>query len=260
MKIKGILPIDYCPRWQKHKCKKAKCCVPHCNVEARVTNHAFSLLTLCDCLGIAIISSDDSSLPLCQSHYACVHCLSNQERVHQMSCKVCGMKRKHTSSTSNAQRFLPCPEPQKVETFLKETVDHECSLSARDLVCYSCYKYCRHILETNDCMLSSDEILNQLKQKEKQLEQSISKLIPESSCPHIDLALSKTTLYICKLILNDHAVLFPVICQVLSISAFHRRWCINSYNPKILTTIKVDLQSVQWHSEHQDTQIQDDEH
>ena len=35
---------------------------------------------------------------------------------------------------------------------------------------------------------------------------------------------------------------------------------VNSYNPKIFTTIKVDLQSVQWHSEHQDTQIQDDEH
>ena len=123
-----------------------------------------------DCLGIAIICSDDSSLPLCQSHYACVYRLSNQERVHQMSCKVCGTKRKHTSSTSSAQRFLPCPEPQRVETFLKETVDHDCSLSAGDLVCYFCYKYCRHILETNDCMLSSDEILNQLKQEEKQLE------------------------------------------------------------------------------------------
>ena len=113
MKIKGILSIDYCPRWQKHKSKKAKCCVPHCNAEAQVTNHAFSLLTLCDCLGIAIISSDNASLPLCQSHYACVYHLSNQERVHQISCKVCGIKRKHASSISSAQRFLHVLNPKR---------------------------------------------------------------------------------------------------------------------------------------------------
>ena len=215
MKIKGILPIDYCPRWQKHKSKKAQCCVPQCNAEARVTNHAFTLLTLCDCLGFAIIPSDDSSLPLCQSHYACVYRLCNQE----MSCNVCGVRRKHEHTTSSVQRFIPCPEPHKVETFLKETLDHDCSLSAGDLVCYSCYKYCKHILETEDCLLSSDEILNELKQKEKQLEKSISELTSESSHSHIDLALRKTALYICKLVLNDHAVLFPEsyakFCQFL---------------------------------------------
>lgn len=208
MKMKGILPMDYCPRWQKHKHKKTQCCVPHCSAEVRVTNHTFSLQTVCKCLGIAVIPIDDSSLPLCQSHYSCVYRLCNQEKICSMICKVCGAKQKHDY---RAQRFLPCPEPEKVGVFLKETLDSECFLSDGDLVCHSCYRYCKHILQTEGCMLSSDDIIKELQEKERYLEHSVSELTSDSRDSHIELALKKTALYMCKLILNDHAVLFPAV-------------------------------------------------
>ena len=224
MKIKGILPIDYCPRWQKQKWKMAHCCIPHCSTEARVTNRAFSMERLCECLGIAFIPSGDSSLPLCQSHYACVHRLCNQEKTCQtVTYKVCGVKRKHEHRASSTQRFHACPEPKKVESFLKETLNLECFLSDGELVCHSCYIYCKYILETENCMLSSDEIVKELQEKQKHLEHSISELTSECGDSYIELALKKTALYICKLILNDRAVLFPGVyakfCQFLPLTA-----------------------------------------
>ena len=58
--------------------------------------------TLSGRLGIAINPSGDSSLSLCQSHYACVQWLSKQEKTYQtVTCKVCGVKRKHEHRPSS---------------------------------------------------------------------------------------------------------------------------------------------------------------
>ena len=144
--MKGILPMDYHPRWQKHKhkYKKIQCCVPHCSAEVRVTYHK----TVCECLGIAVIPIDNSSLPVCQSHYSCVYRLCNQEKTCSVICKVCGVKLKHDY---RAQRFRPCLEHQKVEVFLKET-RLEMLPQRWDLVCHSCYRYCKHIPQTEACL------------------------------------------------------------------------------------------------------------
>ena len=105
--MKGILPMDYHPRWQKHKhkYKKIQRCVPHCIAEVRGTYHK----TVCECLGIAVIPIDNSSLPVCQSHYSCVYRLCNQEKTCSVICKVCGVKLKHDY---RAQRFRPSWTPK----------------------------------------------------------------------------------------------------------------------------------------------------
>ena len=95
----------------------------------------------------------------------------------------------------------------------------ECFLSDGELVCHSCYIYCKHILETENCMSSSEEIVKELRKKQKHLEHGISEPTSECGDSHSEAALKKTALYICKMILNDRAVLFPGVyakfCQFL---------------------------------------------
>ena len=56
--------------------------------------------------------------------------------------KSCGTKQKrvhHESAAAAAgKRFLPCPEPQRVELFLKETTQFEGCPRDGDLVCSQC--------------------------------------------------------------------------------------------------------------------------
>ena len=39
----------------------------------------------------------------------------NQRHQGGIVCKVCGVRRKHEHKDMTSQRFVPCPEPQKVE-------------------------------------------------------------------------------------------------------------------------------------------------
>ena len=109
-----------CPMLGK-KHQKMKCCVPSCNVNVHVINHQFSWQMICAAVGIASINEGESLLPLCASHYQLVYRLSNPEKLQTIQCKVCGIKCKHACEASE-KHFLPCPEPQMVELFLKETV------------------------------------------------------------------------------------------------------------------------------------------
>ena len=70
------------------------------------------------------------------------------------------MKRKHEHKDMTSQRFVPCPEPQKVEAYLREALDAE--LFGGDLVCYSCYRYCQQILTSEACTFSSEVIIKNL--------------------------------------------------------------------------------------------------
>ena len=68
-------------------------------------------------------------------------------------------------------------------------------------------------------MSSSEEIVKELREKQKHLEHGISEPTSECGDSHSEAALKKTALYICKMILNDRAVLFPGVyakfCQFL---------------------------------------------
>ena len=109
----------YVPRWEK-KHQKMKCCVPSCNVNVHVINHQSSWQVICAAVGIASINEGESLLPLCASHYQLVYRLSNPEKLQTIECKICGIKCKHAREASE-RYFLPCPELQMVELFLKET-------------------------------------------------------------------------------------------------------------------------------------------
>jgi len=211
--MEGALPSDYKPRWCKGRFEKVVCPIPCCTTEACVANHPFTWEVICNCVGVAAVE-EPPALPLCQAHYAYMHRLCKPERSGGVVCKVCGVKRKHEHKEMTSQRFLPCPEPQKVEAYLREALDAD-SFFGGDLVCYSCYRYCQQILTSEACTFSSEVIIKNLVDKQKHLGSIILTFTPKSSDCYVELAL-----YVCKSVLSDRAVLFPVVykrfCSYLS--------------------------------------------
>ena len=68
-------------------------------------------------MGVGSIASRTSSeLFLCERHYQLVYCMKN---ARESACNICGVKRKHANES--AHRFLSCPYPKKVESYLKDT-------------------------------------------------------------------------------------------------------------------------------------------
>ena len=151
------------------------CCVPSCNLDVHVTKHQFSWQVICAALGIASVSEGELDLPLCASHYQLDYRLCNPEKVQ--ICKSCGTKQKcvyHESAAATAGKcFLPCPEPQRVELFLKETTQFEGCLREGDLVCSQCYRYFTGLMKLDVCTLSSEAVVKELKHKQKLFEETV---------------------------------------------------------------------------------------
>ncbi len=164
----------YTPRWEKRN--RAACCIPDCTEQSRpvIRNHPFAKETICSCVGVLNLQyrSGTSELPLCASHYQLVYHLCNPDKV----CKICGSKRKHERILSASLRFVTCPEPKKVESFLQETADFNSSHGDDDLICYSCYKYVNLVLRSNVCMLSSEAVVQELHKQQESLQSQISSL------------------------------------------------------------------------------------
>ena len=117
-------------------------------------------------------------------------------------------KRKHQHKDSS--KFLPCPSPKIVESFLNDSVGFESHVSEQDMLCCRCYKYFNQLLKSGVCTLSSNHIISELSHKEVSLEETVHILnTSETSESAVLLALNKTALHMCRRIQSDHAVLFP---------------------------------------------------
>ena len=84
------------------------------------SRHGYTWEELCTCIGVGSIASPTGShLPLCTQHYQLVYCMNNVRESEGIACQQCGVKRKHEKGA--ARTFLSCPEPTKLESFLKDT-------------------------------------------------------------------------------------------------------------------------------------------
>ena len=64
--------------------------------------------------------------------------------------------------------FISCPEPKKVESYLRVTIAFCENIQYGDQICHPCYKFFNQMLKLDDvCMLSSGDIVLELKAKEK---------------------------------------------------------------------------------------------
>ena len=164
-------------------------------------------------MGIASVSEGELDLPLCASHYQLDYRLCNPEKVQ--ICKSCGTKQKcvyHESAAATAGKcFLPCPEPQRVELFLKETTQFEGCLREGDLVCSQCYRYFTGLMKLDVCTLSSEAVVKELKQKQKLFEETILNFKVTDEDSLVILALLHTALHLCKVVAADNPILFTDI-------------------------------------------------
>ena len=82
----------------------------------------------------------------------------NTSGVQDKTCCVCSTKRKHEHSSKEASKFVPCPSPKFVESFLADTIGFESHISENDVLCFRCYKYFNQLLKSGACTLSNAHI------------------------------------------------------------------------------------------------------
>ncbi len=196
---------QYIPRWLK---MKTRCSIPSCCNDAGYFNHQYQWDTICRCVGIASISQDSPTLnPLCVAHYQLVYRMSNPQVGDTVACKVCNMKqvRRHHSESDSAH-FLLCPEPARIEVYLRDAVGFSGSLSETDRVCPACFKYCKRLLRSGSSVLCSESVV---RKKQTDIDSQLLGYVSTDHDSIIELDLLRTASYLCSELSNDHAVLFP---------------------------------------------------
>lgn len=194
----------------KGKISLCKCAIPSCTDAVKNQKHPFTWNDICSATGIARLSStDDVPSSLCNRHYQLAYHMLNA-RDDSIQCHVCGVNRKHHKYTA-AQRFSPCPNPKKVEAYLRDTAGYTDKISENDLLCYNWYKYLSQLLKSDVCMLSSDDVLQELECKEKYLVDKNSEFLCTSEESYRHCAVYKTALVASRLLSSEQAFVFNTI-------------------------------------------------
>ena len=68
------------------------------------------------------------------------------------ACVCCGVKRRHEHSATLSVNFVTCPDPKRVESYLKSAVGFSDTIQDGDQVCYLCYKFFNKKLKTSECI------------------------------------------------------------------------------------------------------------
>ena len=84
-------------RWQKTNVEMLHSCMWN---KSSADNHPFSLQEIFDIIGTSPECDPDSQKPLCIWYYKLVYRHKNASRVQDITCCVCGTKRKHEHSSS----------------------------------------------------------------------------------------------------------------------------------------------------------------
>ena len=221
---------NFTPRWKIQT--NTSCSVPFCSHVSAINNHPFCWNEICSTVGIASVEFDESDLkPLCIKHYGLVYRFVNAIQIHEELCQVCGVRRKH-DKLSIKEKFVSCTNPNFVESFLRENLEIEVDISYNDLLCFSCYKYFNRLLKSWICTLSSEEVIIQLKELEMRLVQAVEKQLPEESDSDFQLALLKTAIHVCSIMLLDRAILFSDIHEVF-LQCYLLKWIFQFGLPRV---------------------------
>ena len=141
-------------RWQK---RSVKCCIPTCTNKPSVDNHPFSFEEISDYVGTTFVCPSSTQKPLCNKHYQLVYHQKNTSKIQSVSCHVCGAKRKHEHSmlATESTKFVPCPSPKLVESFLIDTVGYDSHITEGDIcmLCFRCYKYFNKVIRSGACIM-----------------------------------------------------------------------------------------------------------
>ena len=190
---------EYKPRWRNQRREKEKCCMSTCNEQAHVHTKIASSGKISEILGI---SNAPFPAPLCTHHYYLVYD-TLQPKVVQ--CSLCKSSLKGVA----ARR---CPDPQRVQKYLKESIGFRGKITDDVSLCTSCYKSHLQILKkvpssTDDDLLSI--ILN--------LKGSIT-LNEDLPCAEavVNKAIYSTAVYVGERLIQQEALLLPVVYMIFT--------------------------------------------
>ena len=201
-------------RWLKDK-RVPQCCVPSCSsVDIKAEKHEFTWEMICICVGIGSTDASPGDVSLCTQHYQQVykvlHATSRSD-----ACKCCGV----LARNSKHKNFVSCPDPKRVESFLRDTIAFSDSIEDSNQVCYPCYKFFNQMLKSDVCMLASDDIVLELKAKKESLEKFVYEFectMPSEASDVVDCCLYKTALHACELVASDYPFLFPTMYRLFT--------------------------------------------
>lgn len=111
-------------------------------------------------------------------------------------------------SRNSSYNFISCPDPKRVDSYLRDTIVFNGSIHDGDQICFTCYKFFNQMLKSDVCML---DIVLELRAKKENLEIIVHEfeyLTPESS-DIVEWCLYKTALHACELLASDQPFLFP---------------------------------------------------
>ena len=99
-------------RWMKGKVVSVRC-VPSCSsVSIKAEKHNFTWEVICDSIGIACIEFL-GDVSLCTKHYQQIYRMLNAKPDAYKSCVL---------SRNCTRNFISCPEPKKVESYLRDII------------------------------------------------------------------------------------------------------------------------------------------
>ena len=194
---RNMYETDYTPRWRKSKpkCKVIGCKNIHGIKQCYVTNNA----KIEDLLEL---DKTTTGITLCTDHYNVVY-RSLPEKVNLLAhqkCKTCN-REIHVSKKTD---YHHCSDPQKIKRYLQDTTGCETDINSADIICLTCYKAHKTILEHEDEQ-SKDEDLQEL----------ILTLKAKASASIVDSALNEA-LAIAEILYRQEAILLPTVYDMLT--------------------------------------------
>lgn len=184
------ITTSYIPRWRK---QKLSCAVSGCS-----STHGVKLCTVTDNTSISQlfninVDSSTTGVTLCTYHYNVVYrSLPDKAKLlsHQ-KCKICNKDMQN-------KKDRHCPNPEKIEQFYRERVGSDIRISGEGVICVTCYKAHKTILENEDEQSNDDDLL-----------ELIDSLRRSNADSPIDKALKDTTVSVAESLYKQEAVLLP---------------------------------------------------
>ena len=103
-----------------------------------------------------------------------------------------------------------------MESYLRDTIAFSENIQYGDQICYPCYRFFNQMLKSDVCMLSSGDIVLELKVKKEKLEKVVQEFEYMTPEPRdiVEWCLYRTALHACDLVASDHSFLFPSIYEL----------------------------------------------
>ena len=187
---------DYTPRWRKTKpkCKVIGCKKVNGIKLCNVTNNAKieQLLEL---------EKTTTGITLCTDHYNIVY-RSLPEKVNLLAhqkCKTCNRE------ISKKTDYHHCPDPQKIKEYLRDTVGCDVDINSADMVCLTCYKAHKTILEQEN-----------EQSKDKDLQELMVTLKTADLASVVEGALNEVTLTVAETLYKQEAIHLPTAYDMLT--------------------------------------------